>query len=110
MVYCTKCGNKNEEGAEFCSKCGASLSGVKKEEDRCEEACVVGKHSPYASVFWGIVVILVGLWIIFGLVLPETSLRDSLPSWFIDMNWWWIIGLIIALAIIGTGIRMLIKK
>jgi len=110
MAYCSKCGNKNEEDADFCSKCGASLTGIKKEEDRCEEACVVGKHSPYASVFWGIIVILIGLWIIFGLVIPKTNLADSLPNWFINFEWSWLIGLIIAIAIIATGIRLLIKK
>ncbi len=26
MVYCTKCGTKNEDGTEFCVKCGAPLS------------------------------------------------------------------------------------
>jgi uncharacterized membrane protein YvbJ len=35
MVYCTKCGAKNEEGVEYCVKCGAnlgenSLEGVRK--------------------------------------------------------------------------------
>lgn len=25
MVYCTKCGTKNDEDAKHCSKCGASL-------------------------------------------------------------------------------------
>ena len=25
MVYCTKCGTENEEDAEVCSNCGASL-------------------------------------------------------------------------------------
>ena len=28
MVYCAKCGTKNEEDAEFCKKCGASLTGA----------------------------------------------------------------------------------
>jgi len=28
MVYCAKCGTKNEEDAEFCKKCGASLTGI----------------------------------------------------------------------------------
>jgi uncharacterized membrane protein YvbJ len=27
LVYCSKCGTKNEEDAEFCVKCGASLTG-----------------------------------------------------------------------------------
>ena len=30
MVYCTKCGTKNEEGAGYCVKCGAKL--ISKEE------------------------------------------------------------------------------
>ena len=31
MVYCTKCGTKNAEVAEYCVKCGAKL-GVSQEE------------------------------------------------------------------------------
>ena len=30
MAYCTKCGMKNEDDAEFCKKCGASLIGNEK--------------------------------------------------------------------------------
>ena len=39
MVYCTKCGTKNEEGAKYCVKCGANLeiSGEKRLERRVEE-------------------------------------------------------------------------
>jgi hypothetical protein len=33
MVYCHKCGTKNEDEAEFCSKCGSSL----KEDDNYSE-------------------------------------------------------------------------
>ncbi|UCD12883.1 MAG: zinc-ribbon domain-containing protein [Thermoplasmatales archaeon] len=110
MVYCAKCGKKNEDDAEFCSKCGASLTGVKKEKDRCDEACVVGEHSPLAPVFWGIIVILIGLWIIFGLVIPQTELKDRLPSWLVNFEWWWLIGLIVAVAIIITGIQIITKK
>jgi len=39
MVYCTKCGTKNEESTQYCSKCGANL-GVSREqklERRAEE-------------------------------------------------------------------------
>ena len=32
MVYCSKCGTKNEEATENCVKCGAKLT-VSKEED-----------------------------------------------------------------------------
>jgi len=39
MVYCTKCGTKNEEDVQYCSKCGASLgvSQEKKVEKRAKE-------------------------------------------------------------------------
>ena len=39
MVYCTKCGTKNEEDAKHCSKCGADLevSREKRLEKRAEE-------------------------------------------------------------------------
>jgi len=39
MVYCTKCGTKNEEDAKYCSKCGADLevSREKRFERRAEE-------------------------------------------------------------------------
>ena len=58
MVYCQKCGTKNDDDAEFCKKCAASLKGTAKDlkkehDDKCEEDCAVGKHSPYAKLFWG---------------------------------------------------------
>jgi len=113
MVYCSKCGKKNEDEAEYCSKCGASLTGTKKETEkewdkRCEEDCAGGKHG--APYFWGIIVILFGLWIIFGLVIPQTNLANSLPEWLVTFEWWWLIGLVIAVAIIITGIRIMIRK
>ncbi len=39
MVYCTKCGAKNEEGVEYCVKCGANLwvSREKRFERRAKE-------------------------------------------------------------------------
>ena len=39
MVYCTKCGTKNEEGVKYCVKCGANLevSREKGLEKRAEE-------------------------------------------------------------------------
>ena len=115
MAYCPKCGKKNEDDAEFCSKCGNPLGDSKKDrekewENRCEEECAGGKHSRGAPVFWGIVIILIGLWIIFGLVIPETSLGDNLPDWLVTFEWWWLIGLVIAIAIIITGLRMIVKK
>ncbi len=113
MSYCTKCGTKNEDDAEFCKKCGDSLSGLKKgydKDDKCEEECAVGKRSPLAPFFWGIVVILVGLWIFFEIVLKNTGYYGSLPAWVQNFEFWWIIGVLIALAVIITGIRIIMKK
>ena len=113
MTYCSKCGTKNDEEAEFCKKCGDSLKGKvkpRKKDDPCEEECVVGKSSPYTSIFWGVIVILVGLWILFELVLKNTNIYAQLPEWLQNFEFWWLIGLIIAIAVIMTGVRILIKK
>jgi len=115
MTYCSKCGNKNEDDAKFCAKCGGSLDISAKDrkkdhDDRCEEECAVGKHSPYAPIFWGAIVIIIGLWIVFSLVIPQTELANSLPSWLVDFDFWVIIGIIIAIAFIITGIRIITKK
>jgi len=39
LVYCSKCGTKNEDGAKHCTKCGANLevSMEKRWERRAEE-------------------------------------------------------------------------
>ncbi len=75
MVYCTKCGTKNEEGTEYCSKCGANL-GVSREQKierraeewgeqfgkRAEEECFGLPHGgAIAGAIIGIIIILVGL-------------------------------------------------
>jgi len=114
MTYCSKCGTKNDDEAEFCKKCGTSLIGKvkqRKKNDPCEDECVVGERSPFSSIFWGVIVILVGLWILFEVVLKgNENIRSQLPEWIVNFEFWWLIGLIIAIAIIMTGIRILIKR
>lgn len=78
MVYCSSCGVKNGEDAEFCVNCGASLypvRGKKIHEDTCfgrrerrvEDECF---GLPYggaiAGVVFGVFIILIGLAIAFG--------------------------------------------
>ena len=107
MTYCSKCGTKNEDDAEFCKKCGASLTGVAKQDEKDEDCvCSGNKQNPYVPVFWGIVVILFGLWIIFSFVIPRSYLPDVLQ----DFSFWGLIILIIAIAVILTGFRILTKK
>jgi hypothetical protein len=105
MTYCSKCGTKNEDDADFCKKCGASLTGaIKEKDDDC--VCSGSKQNPLVPVFWGIVVILIGLWIVVSFIIP----RSYLPAGLQDFTFWGLIILIIAIAIILTGIRILIKK
>jgi len=114
MAYCSKCGKKNEDDAEFCAKCGAALKGTTKDhekewEDRCEQECAGGgRHGPH--VFWGIVVILIGLWILFEFVLKNIGALEGLPTWIQNFEFWWLIALVIAVAIILTGIRIIARK
>ena len=71
MVYCTKCGTKNEEDAAVCSKCGASLvarPARRLERRRAEEECF---GLPYGGaivgLIIGIVIILVGISLFAGI-------------------------------------------
>jgi hypothetical protein len=113
MAYCSKCGTKNEDEAKFCNKCGTSLTEPGKDykkEDKCEEECVTGKRSPFAPIFWGLIVIILGLWILFEVVIKNTDLFNSLPTWLQNFEFWWLFGLIIAIAFILTGIRIMTNK
>lgn len=105
MTYCAKCGTKNEDDATFCKKCGASLQGpIKKQEKDDDCVCSGSQQNPMVPIFWGVVVILIGLWIITQLVL-----RDYLPTIY-GIDFGTLIIIIIALAIIFTGIRILTKR
>ena len=118
MVYCSKCGKKNEDDAEFCAKCGVSLTGSKKDHEKeceknCEDECSGGKHGHRGwGIFWGVVVICIGLWIIFELVLKNLADDISALSWAKNINFpfWWVIGAVLGILIIVAGIRIITKK
>jgi len=98
---------ENEDDAEFCKKCGASLTGKEKKHEKDDDCvCSGSKQNPLVPVFWGIVVILFGLWIVFSFVIP----RSYLPAGLQDFSFWGLILLIIAVAVILTGFRILTKK
>jgi uncharacterized membrane protein YvbJ len=107
MTYCTKCGTKNEDDAEFCKKCGSSLIDSSKSSDKDDDCvCSGSKQNPLVPVFWGIVVILIGLWIVISFVIP----KEYIPSTIQDFSFGGLIILIVAIAIILTGFRILSKK
>lgn len=118
MVYCSKCGTKNEEADEYCSQCGQSLTSKEKNfekewEDRCEQECAGGKEGGGVwRIFWGLVVVLIGIWIIFELVLKNLADEVTQLAWVKDLTFpfWWIIGAAIGIIIIVAGIRIIAKK
>jgi len=67
MVYCTKCGTKNEEDAAVCVKCGAPLVAAyppwrHARPPRPEEECFGLPHGgAIVGLVIGIIIILVGL-------------------------------------------------
>ncbi len=87
MVYCSKCGAKNEEDTEFCVKCGANLrapptwrrergrreKGEKQEKgEKHEQECFGLPHGgAIIGIIIGIIVILVGISQVPGLIPRE---------------------------------------
>jgi uncharacterized membrane protein YhdT len=82
----------------YCERCG-------KWENRCEEECGSGKGG--SSVFWAVIVILIGCWILFEFGLKNVK---GLPDWVYSFEVWWIIPVVIGIAIIAAGIKMIMKK
>ena len=52
MVYCSKCGTKNEEDAKYCSKCGADLE-VSREKHWDERVDEWGEEVGRRAEKWG---------------------------------------------------------
>ena len=119
MVFCSKCGTKNEDTAEYCSKCGAKLtvSTEKSIEKRIEKGAEefgkraekwaenFGKQTeqecfglPHGGTIFGLIIgtiiILVGI----------TSLAG------IELEFWPLIIIIFGLLIFGGAIYSLTKK
>jgi uncharacterized membrane protein YvbJ len=116
MVYCAKCGTKNEDDATFCTSCGGSLTGSEQKHDRhqdqrCEEECAGGKGGRGWAMFWGVIIVLIGLAILFEVVLKDMA--KSYPtqlSWVNSVQWNWIFAFVIAIFIIIFGLRVLSKR
>ncbi|MCK4444584.1 MAG: zinc-ribbon domain-containing protein [Thermoplasmata archaeon] len=113
MVYCHKCGNQNPDEATFCNKCGAPMHAAaapqwqaKRDDcDRGDDPCTGSKRGD--AIFWGIIVILIGLWILFEFVLKNVFPDNPLIK---DFEFWWLFGLIIGIAIIIAGVRLITRR
>jgi hypothetical protein len=109
MVYCPKCGRQNVDDAAYCNNCGASLKTGKRDtdkewEDRCDNSCSGRGRS--GLIFWGVIVVLIGLWVIIEFGLKNIP---DLPSWIYDIQWLWIFGVVIGTAILVGGISMIVR-
>ena len=86
MVYCPKCGTKNEDTAEFCVKCGASLqmgtaSSRRYERRKAEQECF---GLPHGGAIAGIVIgVIVVIWGISTLLQQYGIIGESFEFWFI---------------------------
>lgn len=111
MAYCSKCGQRNPDDSKFCNKCGATLDGgpprdYKRERDKeCENECAGGKKN--SSIFWAVIIILIGLWIVFEFGVKNIP---DLPPSVRNFEFWWVIPVIIGIAVIVTGISMMSKR
>jgi len=63
MVYCTKCGTKNEEDAKFCVKCQEPLGSyraTRRERRRAEDECF---GLPHGGILVGLIIgLIIILW------------------------------------------------
>ncbi len=77
MVYCPSCGKKNEEDAEFCSKCGAALGPERRRhrgntcfgqpEERYREECFGIPHGGLiVGLIFGALLIVIGISAVLG--------------------------------------------
>ena len=91
MVYCTKCGTKNEEDAVVCVKCGASLvarPAWRRERRRPEKECF---GLPYGGAIVGLII---------GVIIIVAGISWLLPE-DISFEWWPIIVIVFGLLIVA---------
>lgn len=110
LVYCAKCGQQNADGAQFCSNCAAPIGAVRRDREKecerdCEDECHAGPRR--GSIIWGVIIALIGLFIVIELGLKNV---EGMPPWITDFQFWWVIPVLIGIAIIVAGIRMMLKK
>jgi uncharacterized membrane protein YvbJ len=102
MVYCPKCGTKNEDIAEFCVKCGASLqtgtpTSRRYERRRVEEECF---GLPHGGAIVGVVIgVVILLWGVFMLAQQTGWINQTL-----NFNFWYIIIIVIGILIVAGAV------
>lgn len=75
----------------------------KEWEDKCERECESGTKTP---LFWGVIVILIGLFIVFEYALDRIP---DMPGWLTDFPFCGVAALIVGLIIVAFGVKMITK-
>lgn len=86
MVYCPKCGTKNEDNADFCVKCGANLqtgtvASRRYERRRAEQECFGLPHGgAIAGIVFGVILL---IWGIITLLQQMDIIAETFQFWYI---------------------------
>ncbi len=99
MVYCTKCGTENEEGAEVCTNCGVSLKTPSRHYRRSEWDWDWDTRWHRRSNSWPL--IFGGFLIFLGL----SQLLEGVFWWFSFDTLWPVFLIGIGLVVIRNGMR-----
>jgi uncharacterized membrane protein YvbJ len=100
MVYCPKCGTQNDDSADFCVKCGASLqtgtvSSRRRERRKAEQECFGLPHGgAIAGIVLGAIILLWGV----SMLLQQTGVIAE------TFEFWYIIIIVIGILIVAGAI------
>jgi len=100
MVYCPKCGTQNEDTADFCVKCGASLqtgtvASRGYERRKAEHECFGLPHGgAIAGIVIGAIILLWGV----SMLLQQTGVIAQ------TIDVWWIFVIVIGILIVAGAI------
>jgi uncharacterized membrane protein YvbJ len=100
MVYCERCGTENDENAEMCKNCGASLIRYhptyrRRDRDWGEDLCFGGRSKSTWPLIIGLFIILIGV----------SNLLEDQYYWARWDNLWPFFIIIIGLIIITNAMQ-----
>ena len=94
MVYCPKCGLKNQEDATFCASCGASVFVTReKRPSEYEDMCFGRRDNSFMGIFFGAIILIFG----FTLLMQQ--------MYGVKVEFWSLFLVLLGVVIIVSGFR-----